>query len=319
MFTDLTVDRGNGSSSLQRPAKELAKMIQEALTLLDKGQKSAKLPQKPILRVLQQQINELPPENRPSLELACFCVLAYSERNIICHSGIFEKPKETSPSSLVAHIREDRKTLRDILPDNEIENAEKWDDMICYFRNRHLKRNPETGKWEYRSKSETEDDSESSQKSVPANDDVFESSCEPSLEEPDESPFPETIKRVHRQRIDVEQSRPRDLTSSTTARDPVAEQPRVRENLVEREKRKTSRGLPSDRSPKSPRRLQDCPESQVKDESKKSGDEGYDARLREHSTLRWEFFELDPSAATASFESGNATVRMKIEKGKIKH
>ena len=144
-----------------------------------------------------------------------------------------------------------------------------------------------------------------------------------SLEEPGEflkceSPLPEATNRVHRQHINAGQSRPRGLASSTTARDPVAGQLWVCDNLAERGKRKASRGLPSDRSSKSPRRLQDCQESQVKDESKKSGHKRYDARLREHSNLRWEFFELDPSAATASLESGNATVRMKIEKGKTK-
>ena len=57
----------------------------------------------------------------------------------------------------------------------------------------------------------------------PADDEVFESFCEPSLEEPDESPFSETSNRVHRQRIDAEQSQSHDLASSTTVSDSVAE------------------------------------------------------------------------------------------------
>ena len=59
----------------------------------------------------------------------------------------------------------------------------------------------------------------------------------------------------------------------------------MRDDLVVRDKRKTSEGPSSDRSSKLSRRLQDCQESQVKDESKKSKDERYDVRLREHSTL----------------------------------
>lgn len=78
---------------------------------------------------------------------AKFAVYAYGDRNLVCHSKSMQRKTVGDWSGLAQQISEDLQQLRDVLRDDQLEHETDWRRIIGYFRDRHIRQDPE-GNWE---------------------------------------------------------------------------------------------------------------------------------------------------------------------------
>jgi len=108
---------------------------QEALTGC-KGQDAR------ILRIFYASAKYLDAEYDQNMDVdtAKFAVDAYTARNHACHSKSQNLKIVEDWPRLGHQISQDLEELASVLPDGEVQHYEKWQRIICYFRDRHMER-----------------------------------------------------------------------------------------------------------------------------------------------------------------------------------
>jgi hypothetical protein len=85
-------------------------------------------------------------EGFPGPEGAKLACLAYSDRNLVCHSEAGALKIARDWEALAHHIDKDLRALPDILPEDQMKHLDKWEGIIEFYRDRAIVKG-EDGAW----------------------------------------------------------------------------------------------------------------------------------------------------------------------------